>query len=81
MQADNGEVQRCKVDHSCGERNMREGWGAKESSWTLRMKKNERAKETGSKECSGPQGSHGGAGLSESERGQVSGVGGKGAIT
>ena len=45
------------------------------------MKKNERAKEIGSKECSGPQRSHGGAGLSESERGQVSGVGGKGAIT
>lgn len=31
------------------------------------MKKNERAKETGSKERSGPQGSHGGADLSESE--------------
>ena len=45
------------------------------------MKKNERAKERGSKECSGPQGSRGGADLSESERGQVSGVGDKGAIT
>lgn len=41
------------------------------------MKKNERAKETGSRECSGPQGSLGDSGLSGSERGQVSGVGGK----
>lgn len=41
------------------------------------MKKNEGAKEKRSRECSGPQGSLGGAGLSGSERGQVSGDGGK----